>query len=99
MREGMLSMWDRLRDTNRYAVAAGLFLLWMTALADVGLLRMIKTHQQRVQIETRMEQHRAAIAELESELEHMATDPNAKERHAREAYYMHKTNEDVFVFR
>jgi cell division protein DivIC len=99
MRTLLFSGWDRLRQANRYAVATGLFLLWMTALADVGLLRMIETHQQRVQVEARMEQHRAAIAALESELEHMALDPNAKERHAREAYFMHKDNEDVFVFR
>ena len=29
----------------------------------------------------------------------MSQDPGAKERHAREAYYMHKPEEDVFVFR
>jgi hypothetical protein len=29
----------------------------------------------------------------------MSEDPAAKERHARETYYMHKPEEDVFVFR
>jgi len=99
MRDRFFDVVDRLRDANRYAVASGLFLLWMLTLADVDLIRMVRTHQERTQIESRMAEHRLTIAELETELERMASHPDAKERHAREAYYMHKPNEDVFVFR
>ena len=99
MRDRFLDMVDRLRDANRYAVASGLFLLWMLTLADVDLIRMIRTHQERTRIESRMAEHRLTIAELETELERMSVHPDAKERHAREAYYMHKPEEDAFVFR
>lgn len=99
MRDRFLDMVDRLREANRYAVASGLFLLWMLTLADVDLIRMVRTHQERTRIESRMAEHRLTIAELETELERMSTHPDAKERHAREAYYMHKPGEDVFVFR
>ncbi len=91
--------YDRIRETNRYAVAAGVFLLWMLTLADVDLIRMVQTHQERLDIETKKAGHEARIAELDTELQRMSQDPGAKERHAREAYYMHKPEEDVFVFR
>ena len=90
---------ERLRLTNRYVLAAVLFLVWMLTLADVDLLRMVKTHAERHDIETKMEEHRQRISELEAALEQLRTDPSAKERHAREAYYMHKPDEDVFVYR
>jgi len=92
-------VYDRIRETNRYAVAAGVFLLWMLTLADVDLIRMVQTHQERLDIETKKAGHEARIAELDTELQRMSQDPGAKERHAREAYYMHKPEEDVFVFR
>ena len=91
-------VYDRIRETNRYAVAAGVFLLWMLTLADVDLIRMVQTHQERLDIETKKAGHEARIAELDTELQRMSQDPGAKERHAREAYYMHKPEEDVFVF-
>ena len=56
---------ERLRQTNRYVLAALLFLVWMLTLADVDLLRMVKTHAERNDIETKMEKHRQRIAELE----------------------------------
>ena len=90
---------DRIRNANRYAVASGLFLIWMLTLADVDLLRMVKTHQERVRIESRLAEHQHNIESLELDLQRMLEDPDAKARHAREAYYMHKPGEDVFVFR
>lgn len=90
---------ERLRQTNRYVVAASLFLLWMLTLADVDLIRMWRTHAERTDIELRMQEHLDRIEQLETDLEQLSTDPGAKERHAREAYYMHKPNEDVFVYR
>jgi len=90
---------ERLRRANRYAVASGLFLIWMLTLADVDLIRMVQTHQERTRIESRIAEHQRNIAALETELERMAEDPDAKVRHAREAYFMHKPKEDVFVFR
>ena len=39
-----LDIVERLRNANRYVVAASLFLLWMLTLADVDLIRMWRTH-------------------------------------------------------
>ena len=97
--ERIHDIWERLQHANRYVVAAALFLLWMLTLADVDLVRMVHTHAERTDIETRMDEHRARIATLEADLGQLTEDPSAKERHAREAYYMHKPNEDVFVYR
>ena len=90
---------DRLREINRYAIASVLFLLWMLTLADVDLMRMIETHQERSRIESKLAEHQKNIDMLQEELQRMAADSHAKERLAREAYYMHRPDEDVFVFR
>ena len=99
MRDRIEDWVDWVRNANRYAVATGLFLIWMLTLADVDLVRMIKTHQERVRIESRLAEHRHNIENLESDLQQILEAPDAKVRHAREAYYMHKPGEDVFVFR
>ena len=93
MRERIEDWMDRIRNANRYAVASGLFLIWMLTLADVDLVRMVRTHQERVRIESRLAEHQHNIESLELDLQRMLEDPDAKVRHAREAYYMHKPGE------
>lgn len=89
----------RLGNANRYAVATGLFLMWMLTLADVDLFRMMRTRAERADVERKLEGHRERISALESELSAFQGQPASMEKHAREAHYMHKPNEDVFVFR
>ncbi len=99
MRERILEVYDRLTEINRYALASGLFLLWMCTFAEVDVMRMLDTHLERGDIEHRIAQTEAEITALDQRIASLHSDAHAKERHAREEYYMHQTNEDVFVFR
>lgn len=90
---------DWLRNVNRYLLASGLFLIWMCTFAEVDVLRMVQTRWERQRIEDRITETQADIQRLDERLAELHSLPGAKERHAREQYYMHKSNEDVFVFR
>ena len=54
----------------------------MLTLADVDLVRMVRTHQERVRIESRLAEHQPTM-DLELDLQRMLEDPDAKVRHAR----------------
>ena len=43
IRDTLNGLYDRLLEVNRYALAFGLFLLWMCTLAEVGIFRMVET--------------------------------------------------------
>ena len=98
MRDRLWETWDRIRYSNRYALAFGLFLIWMSTIAEVDVFRMIDTRMERHHIENRITETEGLIQGLDLQLEEIRTDPAAKERYARESYYMHKSNEDVYVF-
>lgn len=99
MRDKFWDIYDRIRSSNRYLLAFGLFVVWMSTMAEVDVFRMINTRLERNHIEARIAETEADIQQLDDQLAEIQRDPSAKERHAREAYYMHKVNEDVYVFR
>ena len=99
IRDTLYGLYDRLLEVNRYALAFGLFVLWMCTLAEVGVFRMVETQLERQTIEARIAETQGAIATLDAEIAELDALPGAKETHAREQYYMHKSNEDVYVFR
>lgn len=99
MRDRLSHAWDRLRHSNRYALALGSFILWMGTLAEVDVFRMVDTRLERRHIESRIVETQDEIKVLDAQIAEIRQNPAAKERHAREAYYMHRNNEDVFVFR
>ncbi|MCH1575380.1 MAG: septum formation initiator family protein [Flavobacteriales bacterium] len=98
MRDRLWELWDRIRYSNRYGLAFGLFLLWMSTMAEVDVFRMINTRLERNHIQARITETEDLIDNLDLQLEEIRTDPSAKERYARESYYMHKPQEDVYVF-
>ena len=99
MRERFYDIRERLMEANRYGVALVLFTIWMASLAEVDIFRMVTTRIERNRIEDRIAQTENEIAALDEQIAEIERDPSVKERHARESYYMHKSNEDVFVFR
>lgn len=98
MRARINAILDRILGINRYALAFGLFVLWTATLAEVDVFRMLHTRMERNQVEHRIEATENAIHLLDEQLAEIRENPAAKERHAREHYYMHKSNEDVYVF-
>ncbi len=98
MKDRFLAIVDTIRGMNRYALAFGLFVAWTATLAEVDVFRMLNTRMERNQVESGIEATELAIQLLDEQLAEIQENPSAKERHAREHYYMHKSNEDVYVF-
>ena len=99
MRKRLHRIWQGLCNTNRYVLSSGLFLLWMLTLAEVDIIRIAETRFEKNSIEAEIQRTEATIRSLDDQVAELRDHPEAKERHAREQYYMHKSNEDVYVFR
>lgn len=99
MRNRFYAIWDRILDTNRYALSAGLFAIWMCTFAQVDVVRMAQTRMERNRIEERIQHTETAIQHLDEQVAQLKDNPLSKEQHARESYFMHKPNEDVYIFR
>lgn len=99
MRDRFFTIWDRILDPNRYALSAGLFAVWMCTFAQVDVFRMAQTRMERNRIDERIHQTELSIQKLDEQVAQLKENPLAKEQHARESYFMHKPNEDVYIFR
>lgn len=83
--------------SNRYRLAVLLFALWSLFIADVDVFRMSRTHQELSVMKDKIAFHQAEIVKLNLKLDDIAAERSHLERYAREAYYMCKANEEVFL--
>ncbi len=84
--------------TNKYFLVTVFFLSWIFFFASNNLISQYKEN-------TELQEMKAKIKFLESEIKNMQTqynalktNPAAIEKLAREKYHMKKPNEDLFVF-
>ncbi|MDG2425977.1 MAG: septum formation initiator family protein [Flavobacteriales bacterium] len=83
--------------SNRYRLAGLLFAVWCFFIADVDVFRMVKTQGELKAMENEIAYHELEIALLNEKLELIAADRSHLERYAREAYYMCRSDEDVYL--
>ncbi len=80
---------------NRYFITAMVFFVWMIFFDKNKWLNQLQLSQSIY----RLEQEKKYLAEqiVEARKDKEDLDKN-KEKYAREKYYMHKENEDIFIF-
>jgi cell division protein DivIC len=82
---------------HRYRLSVLLFALWSLFIADVDVFRMVETRHELNVMKDKIAFHQAEIADLNHKLDDIASNRSHLERYAREAYYMCKSNEEVFL--
>jgi cell division protein FtsB len=84
---------------NKYALATGVFLLWICFFNDIDLFYIIQSRREvsalRSEVRDMRQKNEAALESL-NDLSH---NQHSLEKFARENYYMKRDNEDVFVFK
>jgi cell division protein FtsB len=84
---------------NQYTIATTIFVLWICFFSEIDLFYILRTRvelgslkKEVLELERKNEQAKVALQDLNN-------NTTSLEKFAREAYYMKRDNEDVFVFK
>ncbi|MDX1406769.1 MAG: septum formation initiator family protein [Saprospiraceae bacterium] len=94
----LIRMWfARLRQTrwlSKYTIAFSIFLVWMIFFDKHNLIVQYRLQQTLNQMEKQVDRYAEELAAAEREQRELEM---YNERYAREKYFMHKPDEEVFV--
>lgn len=82
---------------NKYFIAAGLFVLWITFFDDDNLIERFRYMHEINSLRNDKGYFQQKISEDSERLKELKTNKKNLEKFAREQYLMHRDNEDVFV--
>lgn len=86
----------RVRKWGKYVITVLLFLLVFLFVGDQSILRFIHRHREISHMEGQRDFYRAATEKAQREIQSLHN-KDSLERFAREQYYMHNANEDVYL--
>ncbi len=82
--------------SNKYVWAVVFFVVWITFFDAYNLQFQYRLHREIEETEARIEEYRQKIRALRVEELELKVD---KEKYARERYFLHDSNEDVFIIK
>lgn len=85
-----------MRKWGKYVIAVVLFLAVFLFIGDQSLLRFIHRSREIRELEEQRDLYEAATEQAQREIQ-VLQQPDSLERYARERYFMHKPNEDIFL--
>lgn len=86
----------RVRKWGKYVITILLFLAIFLFIGDQSLLRFIDRGREIRQLEEQRDQYRSAAEEAQREIQTLHN-ADSLERFAREQYFMHNANEDIYL--
>jgi len=81
----------------KYVIAVLVFAVWITIIDQTNLRFKSKLRDEIEYLKNKKDFYKEEIRKNEKYYKDLTTNPDAKERLAREEYYMSKDNEDVFI--
>ena len=99
--EGMMAFsefWATMKigKWGKYVITLLVFLVVFLFIGDQSLIHFVRRGREIRQLEEQRDMYREGAAKAEQEL--MTLDqPDSLERYAREHYYMHTSNEDIYL--
>ena len=84
---------------NKYALATGVFLMWVCFFNDIDLFYIIQSRRELNALKSEVHDLRAENERATQALYDLSHNKNSLEKFARENYYMKRDNEDVYVFK
>lgn len=84
------------RKWVKYVVAVLLFLVVFLFIGDQSLIRFVHRHREIRQMEEQRDMYRSAAEEAQREIL-LLHNKDSLERYAREHYYMHNADEEIYL--
>ncbi len=94
--------WQKIGDwckkylLNKYSITLFVFFVVIMFVGNQSMIERMRRAHQIHQLERRLEQYHQGTKEAERELI-MLQNPDSLEKYAREKYYMHAPDEDVYI--
>ena len=82
---------------NKYIITCLVFAVVLTFCGDYSLIGRVKRARQIDSMQEEVEAYKKQTEQLKKDIEEVSSSPDNLERYAREHYYMHADNEDVFI--
>ena len=86
----------KIQKWGKYVITVLAFLIVFLFVGDQSILNFIHRHREIRQLEEQRDMYRAQTQEAQQEIQ-MLQNPDSLERYAREHYYMHTPNEDIYL--
>ena len=86
----------QVRKWGKYVITILLFLVVFLFIGDQSLIRFIHRHREIREMEEQRDMYRSGAEEAQREIQ-MLHNRDSLERYAREHYYMHTENEDIYL--
>ena len=86
----------KIRQWGKYVVTLLAFLVVFLFVGDQSMLHFIHRHREIRRMEEQRDLYRAESERVEQEIQ-VLQDADSLERFAREHYYMHTSNEDIYL--
>ncbi len=83
----------------KYPLAALIFIVWIAFIDETSLVYKSKIKKEIKALKEKEKFYEVEINNNELYFKNLTTNPEAKERLAREKYFMHKDNEEVFIIK
>ena len=84
---------------NKFWLTISIFLVWILFLDQNNIFQLMKYDGEIKDLKKQKEYLNTKIVEDSTKLYQLITDDKSLEKFAREEYFMHKPNEEVFVIR
>jgi len=82
---------------NKFFLVTVAFVVWMIFFDKNDLLSQYQYHQEVNELKAERDFYKTESEQVAKDLDELNSNPQKLEKFAREKYFMHKDNEDVFV--
>lgn len=86
----------QVRKWGKYVITLLLFSVVFLFIGDQSLIRSIRLHREIRQMEQQRDMYREATEQAQREIQ-LLHNKDSLERYAREQYYMHNADEEIFL--
>lgn len=86
----------KLRSWGKYVITLLVFLVVYLFIGDQSMIHFVRRGREIRHLEQQRDMYRADIEATQAEIE-MLNDPDSLERFAREQYFMHEKDEDIYL--
>ena len=86
----------KIRKWGKYVITLLAFLVVFLFIGDQSLIQFVRRGREIRQLEEQRDMYRAGTEKAQREIQSL-NNPDSLERYAREHYYMHNENEDIYL--
>ena len=84
---------------NQYTIATTIFVLWICFFSEIDLFYILRTRVELSSLKKEVRELERKNEQAKVSLQDLNNTTSSLEKFAREAYYMKRDNEDVYVFK